>query len=272
MHVSAGGPLSRRRWLALGAAGGAGLLATGGWLAARAGSPAGAGVPTVRLKLPDVTTNGAKVPVAVEALHPMAPDDFVRQIEVVNPRDPIPLKGVFRFTPVSGEAFLAFQTRLDEGASTVMARAECTRHGAAAAEHTVRVAEGRGGCAAVGEPAPLGWEEVRAPVIRIPRLLHGAGIRPGEVVDVQVKIKHPGRTGLLWRGGAFVQVEEPLFVREMVVLYADREAGRFVFSAAVSDHPLVTFRLRADREAPVRVVLTNNRGQRWEATHPVRWA
>jgi predicted secreted protein len=274
--VAATSLLSRRRWLALSAAGGAGVLAGGACLAARAGTRGavapGAGGPVIQLGLPEVTTNGAKVPVVVEALHPMVPSDFVQEIQVVNPRDPIPLKGVFRFTPASGQAYVAFQTRLHEGLSTVHARAQCTRHGPAAAERTVRVAEGGGGCAVGRDPARPGLEEVRPPVIRIPRLAGGAGIAPGDVVDVQVKLKHPGRTGLRWQDGAFVQVEEPFFVRELVVFYPDHEVARCVFTAAVSDHPLVTFRLRADREALVRVVVTNNRGQRWEAAHPMRWA
>jgi hypothetical protein len=41
-------------------------------------------------------------------------------------------------------------------------------------------------------------------------------------------------------------------------------------TSAVSDDPFVTFRLRAAREEPLRVLLTNSRGQQFEATHQIR--
>jgi len=43
-------------------------------------------------------------------------------------------------------------------------------------------------------------------------------------------------------------------------------------TSALSDNPWIAFRLRAPGEDLLRVVLANNRGQRFEAVHPIRFS
>ena len=52
---------------------------------------------------------------------------------------------------------------------------------------------------------------------------------------------------------------------EIAVFYGDERVSRFVPTAALSDDPFITFRLRAARSAPLRTVLTNTRGQQVQA-------
>jgi sulfur-oxidizing protein SoxY len=226
--------------------------------------------------LPVLTENGAKVPVTIDISLAMASGHYIRRVEVVNPRDPVPSKGVFEFTPLNGQAYVAFQTRLDDGVSEVTVNAECSRHGRSSSVETVKVADGAGGCAAPAPPAvtgrTVGSLEIRPPAIRIPRLLKGEQIQPGDVIDVQVTMQHPSRTGLVRRNGVFIQETEPFFVRELLVYQGSELASRFTLTAALSDDPLITFRLRPTRAEPLRVVLTNSRGQRFEASHPIRYA
>jgi sulfur-oxidizing protein SoxY len=266
-------PLLARRAL-LGLAGGAaGLLAAG--LAGRAasrGAAAAAHDPTLEVRLPVLTENGAKVPIVVAAAHPMLPDHHIRRLEVANPGDPVPGKGVFEFTPANGQAYVAYQARLDEGVSEVRVAADCNRHGRYRGAATVRVAPGGGGCAAPAPAPHVESDEIRPPAIRIPRLVKGLGVRPGEIVEVQVTVRHPSRTGLGLRAGVFVQESEPFFIRELVAWYGAQPVSRFLLTPALSDNPLITFRLRLTRAEPVRVVLTNSRGERFEATHPIRLA
>lgn len=207
----------------------------------------------------------------VELDHPMTASHHVRSLEVTNPRDPVPGKGVFEFSPDNGQAYLAYQIRLDEGVSEVTASVECSRHGRWSAVEPVRVASGGGGCAA---PAPSPRDAaggIRPPVIRIPQLVRGEGLRPGALIDVQVKVRHPSRTGLALRDGVFVQETEPFHLTELVAYYGARPVSRFAMTSALSDDPLITFRLRASRAEPLRVVLANTRGQRFEATQPIRF-
>src|SRR5215475_9289549 len=81
------------------------------------------------LHAPDFTTNPNKVPIAIEMAHPMTADHFITALEVVDAEDSVQGKGVFHFTPASGRVDLAFQARLDPGASELTVIAECNRHG-----------------------------------------------------------------------------------------------------------------------------------------------
>ena len=264
-------PLSRRSLLRLGAAA-AGLLAAPRALRAEGDSPAET-LHRPRLRLPATTANGARVPVTVEAAYSMEPDHGGSVLEVVNPRDPVAPKGVFHFTPANGRPWVAFQARFDEGPSSVVATAQCSRHGRFSATTPLVIAPGGGGCAGGAPATPAGAdEEIRPPVIRIPRLVAEGTLLADELIQVQVKTRHPNRTGLVLREGRWVAESEPFHLSSLEVVYADEPVSRFVLTAALSDNPLITFLLRARREGMVRVTLTNTRGRRFEASHPIRFA
>jgi len=260
---------SRRGFLGVAAAA---VMATPGMLlAANRQEPGVEALHRPLLHVPAATSSGARVPITVEMTHPMEPDHYVTALEVVNLHDPVPVKGVFQFTPANGLACVAFQARVDEGQSTVTATADCGRHGRFTASAPITIAAGGGGCAGGTPPAlRLEADEIRPPVIRIPRLVAEEPIRRGDIIDVQLKIKHPNRTGLAVRDGRFVQETEPFHLTEMEVVFGGERVSQFLLTAALSDSPFITFKLRATREADVRVTLTNTRGQRFTATHPLR--
>jgi sulfur-oxidizing protein SoxY len=219
-----------------------------------------------------MTRNGAKVPIVVEMDHPMTPDHHITSVEVVNASDPIPVKGTFHLTPGNGRVYLAFQARMHGGTSEVSATAVCNRHGKWSCTRTIEIPAEAGGCSGTAPPPAerTVGKELRGPVIRIAELVERGEIRRGEIVHVQVKMKHPNRTGLVFRDGSFVQESEPFHLEELEVLYGGERVSRFALTPALSDDPFITFCLVARVERPLRVVLTNNRGQRFEATHELR--
>ena len=232
--------------------------------------PAHAAAPTIRL--PVLTENGAKVPVVVEVEHPMEMDHHVTTITVVNERDPIASKGEFSFSPANGQAYVAFQARLDDGPSTVQATVECSRGVRWTGTAPTRVVDGAGGC---GGPAPKtahAATEIRPPVIRLPQLLRAEPIGPGQLLDVQVKIQHPVSTGLERRAGTWVQATEPFYLTELDVFFDAERVSHFALTPAVSDNPFITFRLQPRRAGLLRVAFRNNHGARLEAEHPIRFA
>ena len=226
------------------------------------------------LRLPGFTTNGAKVPIVVEMSHPMTADHHVTSVEVVNEDDPIPSKGTFHFTPANGRVYLAFQARMHGGSSQVSATAECNRHGRWTARRPIEIPADAGGCGGAA-PAPAtaaSGEEVRGPVIRLRELVERGRLRRDELVHVQVKMRHPNRTGLVFRDGGFVQESEPLYLEELEVHYAGERVSRFEMTPALADDPLITFALTARSEGPLRVVVVNSRRQKFEATHEIRFS
>lgn len=263
--------LSRRAFLGVAAAAGGLAIAAGplGVAARRRAAeewdtlPAFDRLHLPQVRLPVVTANGDRVPIAIEMGHPMEPGHHITRVTVVNERDPVPLKGTFELTPGSGLAHVAFQARIDEGVSEVAVTAECSLHGAWTTTATVRVADGAGGCSdPTPRPAP---SEIVPPRLRLPGLVRTGRVRPDEVLEAQLLMRHPNRTGLLRRDGRFVAEAEPFHLREMEVVYREARVSRFLFTSALSDDPLIAFRVRAGQGGLLRAVLGNTRGQRFEA-------
>ncbi len=224
------------------------------------------------LRMPRVTMNGAHVPLVIDMSHPMDADHYVTSLHILNETDPFPSKGIFHFTPTNGRAHLAVQARMHSGDSTVVVIAECNRHGRWAVRQPITIPEGRGGCASPGtatasRPAD---EKTQPPALRIPELIERGQLRRGDLIRVQMQVKHPNRTGLIFHAGQFIRDSEPFYLARMEVLYHGRQVSRYEMSPGLSDNPLITFMLRVTEEAPLQVVLTNSRGQRFEAVQELR--
>jgi sulfur-oxidizing protein SoxY len=245
------------------------------------GARIGPHAPPPELRLPALTDNGAKVPIVVEVEHPMDGGHYLRHIAIANPRDPIPSKGEFSLSPINGQAYVAFQARLDDGPSTVHVEVACSAGERWSATRPTRVLDGAGGCAGEAPPtsgsaverARLGAQlerEIRPPLVRVPRLVRGERIEAGQVIDVQVSIQHPSRTGLGRRGDGWAQVSEPFHLTEMEVFLGGERVSRFTMTPAVSDNPLITFRLRPHHDGVIAVVFRNTRGARFESEQRLR--
>jgi desulfoferrodoxin (superoxide reductase-like protein) len=221
---------------------------------------------TPNLILPAVTRNGTQVPVVVKLNHPMEQGHYIRRLQFLNESDPIPSKGIFHPTPANGELYFAFQARMHSGISTVLATAECNLHGTWTARHRITIPDGEGGCAtANGAKQTSRGEEILPPVIRIPELVRRGRLTKGEMAEVQVKFKHPSKTGLAYENKKFVQVEEPFYVTSMQVFYGDRLVSRYEMTAGLSDNPFLKFKLKFTEEKPIRIIFTNSMGRQFSA-------
>lgn len=105
--------------------------------------------------------------------------------------------------------------------------------------------------------------------IRLPRR-----IAQGEVIRVQAKVRHPSRTGLRMIGEHTFgpDPDNPaVYIRLLEIFYGEAKVAWYEMSSAISDDPIVTFPLKATREAPVRVVFTSSEGKAYEASAPLRF-
>lgn len=225
---------------------------------------------TPKLILPASTGNGSHVPVVLKMNHPMEEGHYIRRVQFLNNTDPIPSKGIFHPTPANGETYFAFQARMDSGVSTVLAVAECNLHGQWSARHQITIPAGQGGCATAGMPKEAAAsEEILPPVIRIPELVRRGRLTKGALSEVQVKFKHPSKTGLAYENKKFIQIEEPFYVTSMQVFYADRLVSGYEMTAGLSDNPFLKFMLKFTAEKPLRIVFTNSRGRQFSAVAEV---
>ena len=110
--------------------------------------------------------------------------------------------------------------------------------------------------------------------IKPPRMRIGRRIKKGETFKVKVRFEHPSFTGL----GQVEPETNPMFnravpvtfLRNMLVYYGDDLVSRFSMTSAIADNPLFTFKLKATKEAPVKVVFIDNNGERWETSGDVK--
>ena len=77
----------------------------------------------VTVKLPPIAENGHSVPLSVNVDSPMTDDDYVKQIAILSPRNPLPLIGQFHLTPLSGKAQVSTRIRMS-GTQAIQAVAE----------------------------------------------------------------------------------------------------------------------------------------------------
>lgn len=111
--------------------------------------------------------------------------------------------------------------------------------------------------------------------VKPPRMRLGR-IKQDEVFKVKVRFEHPSFTGLGrvddQSDPKFNRAEPVSFIRNMLVYYGDDLVSRFSMTSAIADNPLFTFKLKAVKEAPVKVVFIDNAGERWEVADDVKFS
>lgn len=80
----------------------------------------------------------------------------------------------------------------------------------------------------------------------------------GEQILVSAIISHPMDTGFFrTRDGDPIPA---YFINEVTIVYGDQQVARFEWTSGISRDPLVTFSLKADREAPLMLTWKDNKG------------
>ena len=95
-------------------------------------------------------------------------------------------------------------------------------------------------------------------------------IKRGDLITVNSIISHPMDTG-------FFRTAEgdpipPYFIKHVVVTYGDQEVARFEWTSGISRDPVVSFTLTADREGPLTMVWTDNKGASFKQSVNISFA
>jgi len=83
-------------------------------------------------------------------------------------------------------------------------------------------------------------------------------IKRGELITVNAIVSHPMDTGFFRTAAG-----DPIpayFIKDVVVNYGTDEVARFEWTSGISRDPVVSFTLAADKEAPLTMVWTDNKG------------
>ncbi len=81
-----------------------------------------------KVDIPLIAEDGSLVPIIVSVNHPMETDHYIKSIYILDDLSAIPSKGLYRFTPANGEAYISTRIKLAES-TKVRAIAECNKHG-----------------------------------------------------------------------------------------------------------------------------------------------
>jgi sulfur-oxidizing protein SoxZ len=92
----------------------------------------------------------------------------------------------------------------------------------------------------------------------------------GEVIVVNAIISHPMDTGFFRNADG--QPIPAYFIKDVVVTYGEQEIARFTWTSGISRDPIVSFTLKADREAPLAMVWTDNKGGVYKQSADIRFA
>jgi sulfur-oxidizing protein SoxZ len=80
----------------------------------------------------------------------------------------------------------------------------------------------------------------------------------GELITVNAIVAHPMDTGFFRTADG--QPIPAFFIKDVVVTYGDEQVARFEWTSGISKDPIVSFTLKADKEGPLAMVWTDNKG------------
>ena len=92
-------------------------------------------------------------------------------------------------------------------------------------------------------------------------------IARGDLIIVNAIVVHPMDTGFFRTADG--QPIPAYFISGVVVTYGGEEVARFEWTSGVSKDPIVSFTLKADKEGPLTIVWTDNKGGVYRQTATV---
>jgi sulfur-oxidizing protein SoxZ len=95
-------------------------------------------------------------------------------------------------------------------------------------------------------------------------------VAKGELIVVNAIIAHPMDTGFF--RDADGRPIPAYFIEDVVVTYGDEEVARFRWTSGISRDPIISFTLRADWEAPLTMIWTDNKGGVFKQSADIKFA
>ena len=109
--------------------------------------------------------------------------------------------------------------------------------------------------------------------VRLPR-----EFQQGDIIEVKLKIKHPSRTGLQLVEDStnsyerFIRNQPAEYVRQVDIFYDEEPINVFKMNAAIADDPLIIFKLKVDKAAPLRILVEDHLRETVEVTEDIQFS
>lgn len=215
----------------------------------------------LELKAPYRAEDATVVPISILTRTGQSEERFIRRIHVFIDKNPVPLVGIFEFTPASGRADLAMRVRVDDF-SFVRAVAETNSGELYMVKSFVRAT---GACSAP-PPKSIGESIANIGAMRIRTVGELEFNKPNLV---QLMIKHPNITGLQPMTISS-RVRPPAhFVREIRVSYEGTEVMHAQLTFSISMDPSLRFFFVPESAGVMTVEAFDTQDNHWTATQAI---
>ncbi|MEJ2760931.1 MAG: quinoprotein dehydrogenase-associated SoxYZ-like carrier [Gammaproteobacteria bacterium] len=207
------------------------------------------------IKAPYRAEDATVVPISIHTMLPQTAQRYIRKIHVYVDRNPVPLVGVFEFTPRSGRADLAMRIRVNDQ-SYVRAIAEMNDGELYMVKSFVRAT---GACSA---PPPPSIEDSFAHMGRMKiRTVGKSGLHEPNLV--QLKIQHPNITGMQpLRIGSRV-MPPPHYIREIKVDYNGQPVLKARLTFSISMDPSFRFFVLPEKAGTLHITAIDTKNNTW---------
>jgi len=214
----------------------------------------------VELKAPYRSEDPSVVPVSIHSKIPQTADRYIKKLYIYLDKNPLPLVGIFEFTPESGKADLAMRIRVDDN-TYFRVVTEMNNGDLLMSKSFIR---SLGGCS---EPLGASVEESLKRMGKMKMNTVG-DVTLGEPNLMQLKISHPNITGLGASQRTGVK-PPPHFVKEIIVSYDGKMVLKANLTFAISQDPSFRFFFTPEKEAEMVVVAVDTKNNEFKSTHSV---
>lgn len=215
----------------------------------------------LELKAPYTAEDASLVPISIHTNIPQTKDRYIKKMHIFVDMNPMPLVGLFEFTPDSGKADLAMRIRVDTFAY-VRVVAELNSGELYMTKSFVRA---KGACSA---PPPASMEDSRKLLGKMKMKVVG-DVALGEPNLMQVKVRHPNITGMApIRVGSRV-IPPAFFMDTLEVSYNDKPIVKALLTFSVSMDPALRFYFVPKEEGVMTVKGTDTKKNEFSSTYNV---
>ena len=214
----------------------------------------------VEVKAPYRSEDASVVPVSIHSKIPQTAERYIKKLHVYLDNNPLPLVGVFEFTPESGKADLAMRIRVDDN-TYFRVVTEMNNGDLLMSKSFIR---SLGGCS---EPIGASVEESLKRMGKMKMNTVG-DVALGEANLMQLKISHPNITGL----GANVKTgvkPPPHFIKELKISYDGKMVMKANLTFAISQDPSFRFFFLPEKEADMVVEAVDTKNNEFKSIHSV---
>jgi sulfur-oxidizing protein SoxY len=215
----------------------------------------------IELKAPYTAEDASVVPISIHTKIPQTEDRYIKKMHVFVDMNPMPLVGMFEFTPDSGKADLAMRIRVDTFAY-VRVVAELNSGELYMTKSFVRA---KGACSA---PPPASMEDSKKLLGKMKMKVVG-DVTLGEPNLMQVKVRHPNITGMAPIKIGSRIIPPAFFMDTMEVTYNDKLIVKALLTFSVSMDPALRFYFVPKEEGVMTVKGTDTKKNKFSSTHEV---